>query len=93
MNKYKLIFPESYLKKEKKFLSRHPELTERYKKVLRLLELNPNHPSLRLHKLEGKLIGKYSVSITMSYRLLLAFAVTKNGIVFISIGSHDVYER
>ena len=93
MNKYKLIFPESYLKKEKKFLSKRPELTERYKKVLRLLELNPNHPSLRLHKLEGKLTGKYSVSMTMSYRLLLAFAVTKKGIVFISIGSHDVYER
>lgn len=93
MNKYKLIFPEIYLKKENKFLLRHPELIERYKKVLRLLELNPGHPSLRLHKLEGKLIGKYSVSITMSYRLLLAFAVTEKGIVLISIGNHDVYEQ
>jgi len=89
--KYKLIFTESYLKREKKFLKRHPELVERYKKILRLLEVNPNHPSLRLHKLKGKLADKYSVSITMSYRIILTFAVTEKGIVLIDIGNHDVY--
>ena len=89
MSKYKLIFPESYLKKEKKFLEKHPELLERYKKVLKLLELNPTHPSLRLHKLKGKFAGKYSVYITMSYRIIIIFAVTEKGIVFIDIGSHD----
>ena len=93
MSKYKLIFPESYLKKEQKFLKKHPELVERYKKVLRLLELNPYHPSLRLHKLEGKLKGKYSVSITMAYRIIITFAVTEDGIVFLDIGPHDEVYR
>ncbi len=91
MSKYRLIFTESYLKREKRFLKRHPELVDRYKKVLKLLELNPNHPSLRLHKLKGKLAGKYSVSITMSYRIILTFAVTEKGIVLIDVGSHDIY--
>ncbi|MEO2069248.1 MAG: plasmid stabilization protein [Desulfurobacteriaceae bacterium] len=91
MSKYKLIFTESYLKKEKKFIKRHPELVERYKKVLKLLEINPSHPSLRLHKLKGKLSDKYSVSITMSYRIILTFAITEKGIVLIDIGSHDIY--
>lgn len=91
MSRYKLIFTDSYLKKERKFLSKHPELIDRYKKILRLLELNPNHPSLRLHKLKGKLADKYSVSITMSYRVILAFAVTEKGIVLIDVGSHEVY--
>jgi addiction module RelE/StbE family toxin len=91
LSRYKLIFTETYLKKEKKFLKKHPELVERYKKVLRLLELNPKHPSLRLHKLKGKLDGKYSVSITMSYRIILTFAVTEKGIVLIDVGSHDIY--
>ena len=93
MNKYKLIFPESYLKKEQKFLKKHPELIERYKKILKLLEINPHHPSLRLHKLQGKLKGKYSVSITTAYRIIITFAVTENGIVFIDIGSHDEVYR
>ncbi len=91
MSKYRLIFTESYLKREKRFLKRHPELVDRYKKVLKLLELNPNHPSLRLHKLKGKLAGKYSVSITMSYRIILTFAVTEKGIVLIDVGNHDIY--
>ena len=91
MSKYRLIFTESYLKREKQFLKRHPELIERYKKVLKLLETNPNHPSLRLHKLRGKFAGKYSVSITMSYRIILAFVITEKGIVLIDVGSHDVY--
>lgn len=91
MSKYRLIFTESYLKREKRFLKRHPELVDRYKKVLKLLELNPNHPSLRLRKLKGKLAGKYSVSITMSYRIILTFAVTEKGIVLIDVGSHDIY--
>ena len=92
MSRFKLIFTESYLKREKKFLKKHPELIERYKKVLRLLELNPDHPSLRLHKLKGKLADKYSVSITMSYRIILTFAVTEKGIVLIDIGNHDIYQ-
>ena len=91
MTRYRLIFTDSYLKREKRFLKRHPELIDKYKKVLKLLELNPNHPSLRLHKLKGKLSGKYSVSITMSYRIILTFAVTEKGIVLIDVGSHDIY--
>ena len=90
---YKLIFTETYLCREKKFLKQHPELIERYKKVLRLLELNPNHPSLRLHKLSGKFKGKYSISITMSYRIIITFAVTEKGIVLLDIGDHDEVYR
>ena len=86
---YKLIFTETYLHREKKFLKQHPELIERYKKVLRLLELNPTHPSLRLHKLNGKFKGKYSISITMSYRIIITFTITEKGIVLLDVGSHD----
>ena len=90
---YKLIFTETYLRREKKFLKQHPELIERYKKILRLLELNPTHPSLRLHKLSGKFKGKYSISVTMSIRIIITFAVTENGIVLLDIGGHDEVYR
>ena len=86
---YRLIFTQTYLKREERFLKKHPDLVERYKKVLRLLEINPFHSSLRLHKLKGRLCGKYSVSITMSYRIVLTFAVTEKGVVLLDIGAHD----
>ena len=86
---YKLIFTNTYLKKEKKFIKKHPELKERYKKTLSLLMDNPHHPSLRLHKLQGKLSKYYSISITMSYRIVLDFIITDKEIILLDIGSHD----
>ncbi|WP_456393421.1 type II toxin-antitoxin system RelE/ParE family toxin [Persephonella sp.] len=86
---YKLVFTQTYLKKEEKFLKKHKDLISRYKKVLRLLELNPYHPSLRLHKLKGKFANKYSVSITMSYRIIITLVITEKEIILIDIGHHD----
>ena len=52
---------------------------------------NPLHPSLRLHALQGKLIGLWSISITGSYRII--FERQKNGaILFVSTGKHDIYK-
>jgi len=68
---YTLIYPESYIKRARKFLRKHPEIHGQYRKTLELLELNPKHPSLRLHDLEGRLKGMSSVSINMSYRIVL----------------------
>ncbi len=86
---YQLIFTETYLKREKEFIEKHKELISVYKKILRLIELNPNHPSLRLHKLKGKFKEVYSVSITMQYRITLKFSVVDNEIILIDIGHHE----
>lgn len=52
---------------------------------------NPLHPSLRLHKLKGKLEGLWSISLDRKYRII--FEVLKDGdILFLSIGSHSIYE-
>lgn len=89
---YKIIFTESYVKRAKKFIKKHPELINQYEKTLKLLELNPSHPSLRLHKLEGKISEFYSVSINMTYRIMIDFILKDNEIIPISVGKHeDVY--
>jgi len=88
----KLIFTASYVKRAKKFFKHHPELLKHYDKTLKLLEVNPYHPSLRLHKLEGKLSELYSVSINISYRITLDFIINQDKIIPINIGTHqDVY--
>ncbi len=86
---YQLIYTDSYNKRAKKFLRKHPEIHNQYRKTLQLLELNPFHPSLRLHGLEGRLKGLSSVSINMSYRIVLELEVKKDEIVLINIGRHD----
>ena len=89
---YKIIFTESYVKRAKKFIKKHPEVLKQYEKTLKLLELNPSHPSLRLHKLAVKISDCYSVSINMSYRIVIDFIIKENEVIPIYVGKHeDVY--
>ncbi len=85
----KLIYTEKYIKKAAKFIKKYPELIGQYEKTLKLLELNPYHPSLRLHKLSGRLSELYSVSINITYRISINFIVDDDKIIPISIGTHD----
>ena len=87
--KYKLVFPESYIRRARRFLKKHPEIHGQYRKALELLELNPYHPSLRLHRLQGNLSGLSSVSINISYRIVLELIIDGNEILLINIGKHD----
>jgi mRNA-degrading endonuclease YafQ of YafQ-DinJ toxin-antitoxin module len=86
---FRIIYTESYLKRAAKFIKRHPEILPQYEKTLKLLELNPSHPSLRLHRLGGPLRELYSVSINISYRITLEFLLEDGMIVLVSVGSHD----
>lgn len=86
---YKLVFTESYNKRAHKFLKKHPDVLKQYEKTLALLELNPHHPSLRLHRLKGRLSDLHSVSINISYRITITFLITEKTIVPIDVGTHD----
>ncbi|MEP6793764.1 MAG: plasmid stabilization protein [Saprospiraceae bacterium] len=85
----KLISTVTYERQLVKFIRKHPNLREHYAKTLRLLEVNPHHPSLRLHQLHGKLASYYSVSINMKYRIMIDFIFKDDHILLISIGSHE----
>ncbi len=90
---YNLIFTESYKRRVKKFLRKHPNLKDRYYKTVDILEINPFHPSLRLHKLEGNLSHLHSISINMNYRITIELLIDDNNIIPIMIGTHsDVYK-
>ena len=86
---YKLIRTDEYFKKLKKFIKKHPDVLERYIKTIKLLEIDPYHPSLRLHKLKGSLKEYQSISITMKYRVVIDFIIKDNEIIPIDIGTHD----
>jgi len=86
---YKLVFPESYIRRARKFLKKHPEIHSQYRKTLELLQLNPFHPSLKLHSLQGRLSGLSSVSINISYRIVLELIIEGDEILLVNIGKHD----
>jgi mRNA-degrading endonuclease YafQ of YafQ-DinJ toxin-antitoxin module len=73
-------------------LKANPTKIIKYTKTIELLEQNPNHPSLRLHALKGKLKGYHSISIDMSDRIMLDLFFKDNLIILIDIGTHDLYK-
>ena len=87
---FRLIFTAQYEKRAGRFLKRHPELENQYLKTLQLLEMNPHHPSLRLHSLTGKLQGLHSISINLSYRTILELLIQDEEIIPVNVGDHDV---
>ncbi len=85
---YNLVITERFEEKLAKFLKKHPELTNQYWDTMVLLEANPYHNSLRLHKLTGKLKGLSSVSINDKYRITIEFIIDDKEIIPIDISNH-----
>ena len=86
---WQLIFTEQYTKRATKFIKAHSDVVTLYHKTLELLEVNPHHPSLRLHALRGKLDGLYTISINLKFRIILELIVTDQEIILVNIGDHD----
>lgn len=86
---YSLIYTDSYIKRARKFLKKHPDLASQYEKTLKILEINPQHPSLRLHQLKGRLNNLQSISINISYRITLEFYFVDKEIILVNVGHHD----
>lgn len=68
-------------------------MKQAYRKTLLLLEANPHHPSLRLHRLRGRLQGLHSVSINLNYRISLEVWIEGQTLIPIDIGDHDAVYR
>lgn len=86
---YKIVFTERYTRIAARFLQRHPDMARAYVKTLALLEVSPQHPSLRLHALGGRLAGVHSVSINLPSRITIHLLITEREIVPLDLGDHD----
>ena len=69
------------------------KLAKKIEKQLLIFAINPKHPSLRTHKLTGKKEQAWSISVTMSFRMI--YKLLDNNIAyFVDIGSHGkVYRK
>ncbi|MCD8517948.1 MAG: type II toxin-antitoxin system RelE/ParE family toxin [Burkholderiaceae bacterium] len=86
---WQLVFTDQYTKRAARFLKRNPAVRVQYAKALELLRVNPFHPSLRLHRLEGRLSHLYSVSINLQYRITIEMIITDREIIPVNVGDHD----
>lgn len=76
-------------KKLSKRIRRNSQLKKKVNKQLKLLVANPNHPSLKIHKLEGKRAQEFTIWIEGNLRI--TFHIIKNSILLTDIITHDEY--
>ena len=90
---FALVATEHFLRRARKFLKRHPDLQERFKRTLDQLAEDPFVPPLAYHHLGGNLKGLQAVRITDSYRITLTVVMSKQEIVLLDVGSQDEVYR
>ena len=66
------------------------DVQRRVDKQLYLLLENPQHPSLRLHKMKDR-TGRWEIAVTMKYRII--FHIEGDEYVLCAVGPHDILKR
>jgi len=49
-----------------------------------------NHRSLKVHKLTGRLAGRFSFSVNYKFRIVFLY-LSSRSVVLLAVGDHDVY--
>lgn len=82
----KLTFSPTFDKKIKEIKKKDDRLFKKIRKCIAQFRIDPNYPALRRHKLSGDLSEVWSISVTMSIRIVF---VEDDDYYFFDIGSHD----
>ena len=82
-----IAYSEEFLRSLKKLSKKDKNLRQHIVDKINLFISNRNHPSLRLHKLQGSLKGAWSISVNKSIRILLY--QDEDDVTFVDIGTHD----
>ncbi len=88
----KIRFSPDFIKLLKKIKRTDRSLIAQINKQLKLFQLQPQHPSLRTHKLSGKMKNRWSISLSRSFRMIYIL-LDKDEAYFIAIGTHDKVYR
>jgi addiction module RelE/StbE family toxin len=88
-----LVWSASFVRALRRIARKDPQLTSKAKNTLEQLSSDPFHPSLRTHKLKGKLAGSWACSVDYNRRIVFDFVQNPDSheeeILLLSVGSHD----
>jgi len=77
-----------FLKSLHKLQKSNPSTLKKIGKSIKYFSQNPNHPSLKLHKLGGNLKDYYSFSASSNIRIIFTWK-DEDTILLYKIGTHD----
>ena len=84
-----VYFKPTFIRKLK---SLEAALQDEIMEKIELFKDEKNHKQLKVHKLQGVLSGKYSFSVNYKTRIVFLY-ISKNEVVLLAVGDHDVYKN
>lgn len=84
-----LYFTENFEKRITKICHKQTQLKRELAKQFKLFQQNPSHPSLKLHKLQGKRSTQYAIWIKGDLRAL--YIIENGQYIFFDLVTHDQY--
>jgi len=72
----------------KKLIKNNPQLRNRFREKVKVFIDDPHDPSLRTHKLSGRLKNSWAFSITPELRIVFSYR-TPEVVLFEDFGTHD----
>lgn len=84
-----IAFSSSFKRSFKKKIKGRKEIEDLFWEITALFMLDPFHPSLKTHKLSGKLKNLWSFSVEYDLRVIFYFEDKNSRAIFVYIGSHD----
>ncbi len=75
----------------RRFSSLSKELQDEIVEKIELLKNADHHRALKVHKLKGALVGRYSFSINYRYRAVFIYK-DKENIILLTVGDHQIYQ-
>lgn len=64
---------------------------ETFEKIALFEDLN-QHASLRIHKLKGRMDGRWSFSVNYRYRIVFMWERQNESAILLAIGDHAIYQ-
>lgn len=60
---------------------------------IELFKYPENHKQLKVHKLGGRLKGRYSFAVNYNIRIVFRYIAKPKEALLLAIGDHDVYKK
>lgn len=84
-----IIYSPSFIRQ---FSKLEKDLQEEVVEKIELFQENPKNRQLKVHKLKGRLKGRYSFSVNYKTRIVFLYT-SKREAALLAVGDHDVYKN
>jgi len=75
----------------RKFVRHNVKMSQQIQDALMRFSQNPQHPSLRLEKLQGS--GTWTIRVDRGNRLFFTWSDSGDTAIFFLVGPHDAYKK